>query len=210
MYPLPLSKRLGIFFGFLAYFLISYLTIQQVAPRLSQPATLTLPWEDKIPFLPLLIIIYISTYLFPMAIVFMIEKKDAFKKAVTAFFVASIIHYVVFLVFPVELVLRPALSLNDPSLLSRLVALFYRLDKPFNCFPSIHVSFAFLTYFCVKQSQPDRGPFLLVWAIAIALSTLFVKQHYLLDVISAFVLAFLINRFYLDNRSYQSNFNPKS
>jgi membrane-associated phospholipid phosphatase len=72
------------------------------------------------------------------------------------------------------------------------------MDTPANCCPSLHVSTAFLTAFIFIDSSSEGGvrrerrgylAIYLVWAFAIAVSTLTTKQHYLVDVVTGFVLA---------------------
>ena len=73
-----------------------------------------------------------------------------------------------------------------------VVWVIYSLDLPLNCFPSMHVSLVFLGLFVIKMYRPDLLRYYLVWAIAIALSTLLVKQHYIVDVLAGGVLGSLI------------------
>lgn len=75
--------------------------------------------------------------------------------------------------------------------------LLYALDEPINTFPSMHVSFAFLSYYLMKKFQPRLQNVFLSLAIATTVSTFFVKQHYILDAVSAVVLAYLIQVFYI-------------
>ena len=69
-----------------------------------------------------------------------------------------------------------------------------RIDGANNTFPSGHVCFAWIMYWGIYFSEVAnkfkvlRSLFCL-WAIGISLSTLVLKQHYLIDVGSGFLLA---------------------
>lgn len=64
-------------------------------------------------------------------------------------------------------------------------ALWRWFDAPQNCFPSLHVS-SCLLFLEVNWRRPGRVPASLV-ALAIAASTVLVKQHYVLDVLGGMV-----------------------
>ena len=102
------------------------------------------------------------------------------------------------LVYPVEYHLRPNLVVPT-SWFMRLVDGFYKFDNPpLNCFPSLHVTGAFLSYFVVKKFKPSLENFLFVLAILISISTLTFKQHYILDVFAGFGVAFFLKKIFLD------------
>jgi membrane-associated phospholipid phosphatase len=68
------------------------------------------------------------------------------------------------------------------------------IDQPFNCFPSLHVSLDFLAAFFCLDHRPALGRALLAGSILISVSTLFVKQHYVLDLAAGVPLAMLAYR----------------
>ena len=75
-----------------------------------------------------------------------------------------------------------------------LVHLTYQMDKPYNCFPSGHVAFAWLTAFMAFFSERTRkiqglNLLFILWAMGVGWSTLAVKQHYFMDVFAGFVVA---------------------
>jgi len=98
------------------------------------------------------------------------------------------ICFAIYLIFPTT-VPRPEVTGND--IFSRLVRFVYSRDNPYNCFPSIHVLDTVLaTLFMWKSSRSGilKG-IALPSCILICVSTLFVKQHYILDGIAATILA---------------------
>ena len=74
------------------------------------------------------------------------------------------------------------------------------VDRPFNCFPSLHVSLDFISAFVTGTQRPVAGAVLLVCASVISVSTLFVKQHYFLDLVAGILLAALAVRFAMQDR----------
>lgn len=201
---MPFKQRLAVFFVFFAYFLVTYLGIQHWTAGYLTHASLAFPKEAGIPFVPWMFPIYISTYLFPLTIVFFADEREVFLRTVKAFFITSLIHYAFFLVMPVYYNLRPALPDADPTSMLYWISFFYRLDKPLNSFPSIHVSYAFLTSFAIRQIHPKIAFPLFIWACAIAVSTVLVKQHYIADVAAAVLVAWGMNVFYLKKKTTPS------
>ncbi|WP_374120487.1 phosphatase PAP2 family protein [Neobacillus sp. PS3-40] len=87
---------------------------------------------------------------------------------------------------------RPKLEGN--SFLIELVQLIYSRDLPYNCFPSIHVltSLAImLGYLHLKIKHILHSIFIYITGTMIIISTLFVKQHVILDIFGALMLTLL-------------------
>lgn len=64
------------------------------------------------------------------------------------------------------------------------------MDKSYNHFPSLHVAWTWLTVYASQVPGKARIG-LAVLAVGISLSTLFVKQHYVADVLYGYALAWL-------------------
>jgi membrane-associated phospholipid phosphatase len=70
-------------------------------------------------------------------------------------------------------------SMNQGSTLSERFLLFVqKFDGPTNCFPSMHVSVAMLT---ALHALPQMGAWAYAFPGLIALSCIFTKQHYVID-----------------------------
>lgn len=67
----------------------------------------------------------------------------------------------------------------------------HSIDKPFNLFPSLHVTYSTLSALAmIEQSKNKVFHFVLkVWIILIAMSVILVHQHHLFDIFSGFILA---------------------
>jgi membrane-associated phospholipid phosphatase len=74
-----------------------------------------------------------------------------------------------------------------------MIHLFQRVCKPHGNFPSMHVALSVPAVgACFMAGGPLLGSLTLVWAILVALSTLFTKQHYILDVLAGLLGGVLI------------------
>jgi membrane-associated phospholipid phosphatase len=63
------------------------------------------------------------------------------------------------------------------------------VDAATSCVPSLHVADSMLAAFLMRRERPKLFPWLMTWAVAIAVSTLTTKQHYLVDVLTGIALA---------------------
>lgn len=145
---------------------------------------LYLPGEDRIPFLPIFEYLYVLTFLVPALLIVSVRTWERFVWLIRAFAIALVIAYSTYLIFPVYLE-RPNLEVT--SLHTWLLSLQY-LDKSYNHFPSLHVTLSWLA----AQSAEGSGSFrtgVAVLAFGISIATVFVKQHYIVDVVFGYALA---------------------
>ena len=101
---------------------------------------------------------------------------------------------VIFLTMP-TIMYRPIIPKYDP-LTDLVLKITYIYDNPpLNCFPSIHCLFCFQVIYGYLFSKHNVKNKIIVITIAllIIISTLFVKQHFIYDVISAFLICLMTN-----------------
>ncbi|MFH1682290.1 MAG: phosphatase PAP2 family protein [Candidatus Woesearchaeota archaeon] len=144
--------------------------------------TLKLAIDTKIPFMPMFVFVYISMYLLVLMPYFFVKERKSFNSAALSYFLVMGLSYLIFFLFPVKM-LRPAVE-------NSLVNLIYLLDAGYNCFPSLHVSLSLLSAAVCFHSN-KRYWWLFIWAGVVSLSVLFVKQHYLLDVLGGILMSML-------------------
>ncbi len=146
--------------------------------------TLFLPGEDSLPFVPVFEYLYALSYFVGPLLYFTVRDYATLSRLLRATAVALIIGYATYLLFPVYFE-RPPLEVT--SLHTWLLSVGYK-DKPYNHFPSMHVT---LSWIAVHASQVSRRSRFTLAAVAtgISVSTMFVKQHYLADVLYGFALA---------------------
>ena len=95
----------------------------------------------------------------------------------------------IWLFYPVQYHLRPTLPLATSGLIF-WIQFFYQMDgAALNCFPSLHVTFAFLFFYLAYTFHRKLTWHLLIYATLVSLSTLTFKQHYVLDILGGVGLA---------------------
>lgn len=139
----------------------------------------TAPLDERIPFRPRWAWIY--SFLYYPAIVYLnwtVTSPRHFNHLAMSFFILLVGQMAFFLFFPVETPTHWR-NMNPGRTWSEKFLLFVRrFDAPSNCFPSMHVSVAMLT---AMHAQAQLGPLVFLFPALIALSCVFTKQHYLLD-----------------------------
>jgi membrane-associated phospholipid phosphatase len=149
---------------------------------LRQPIHLPLgPLDEAVPFLPGTIWLYWSEYVLVCAAFLLCPHEDRVR-FVKGFGLVVAISVVIQLVFPVDYP-RDLFPVVADKTDSRMVDLLRRLDTPTSCFPSLHVGLAVFVALYGLQRHRDWSLFIALWAGLIALSTLTLKQHYVLDVV---------------------------
>lgn len=153
-----------------------------------QTYTVMLPFEQNIPFMPFFAIFYLSFYIAAFLPFFFIKDIKALRKIAVCYLAATFASCSIYLLFPVEMVRQ---TITPHNFWEQLVKFIYFIDRPYNCFPSLHVFSSFMSGFAVWLFDRKKGAFILLWAGMIAISTLFVKQHYVLDIIAGFLVALI-------------------
>lgn len=147
-----------------------------------------------VPFLKIFILPYVLWYFFIFGTLtyFCMKDKKIYYRTVLSLNICLLISYGIYFFFQTN-VPRPDLIGND--ILTRLIAFVYNNDQPYNAFPSIHVLTSFLMIKAInKHSAKNCLNVSLVYitAILIILATQFIKQHVVLDLLSAIVLGGLV------------------
>jgi membrane-associated phospholipid phosphatase len=153
--------------------------------------------ESHVPFLPVFVVFYFSTYLLAIMPYFLVRDLERFKKIVYGALIIIFVSSAVFLIYPVA---HPRPETLGQGFLSGWVTFLYSVDKPYNCFPSLHLSMATLAALFCSEGNWRRGIFFTFWTTMVALSTLFVKQHYLVDIVGGVLLAFVVYYFISGSR----------
>lgn len=150
--------------------------------------------DRKIPLIPIFIIPYVLWYLFLVVVPCLLytQNKKDFYQYILANILVDTIATIIFVIYP-TLLIRPEIEVNN--LFTWILNLIYWGDTPaLNCFPSVHCANCFVAIFIMikgnKIKKKDRL-FTCLFAVLIIFSTLFVKQHALIDVVGAFILSFI-------------------
>jgi len=140
---------------------------------------LTLPLDVAIPFVPAFVLAYMLVYVTPAMTAFFLEDRAELYRTFLAFGLNCVICFTIFLVYPVE---YPRVLPIPDTLFGRLLAFVHVLDRPVNCFPSHHIATSFTTFFAIARQDRRWGAVFGVAAALVALSTVLVKQHYVVDI----------------------------
>src|SRR6266404_1805147 len=172
--------------GLSALFVIVYGWCNWFTAQRANVPTLFFEWERSIPFVPLMIVPYMSIDLFFVAAPFLCRsdrERAAFSKRIAA---AILIGGVCFLLFPLRFAFeRP----HAAGWLGTLFDWFRGMDQPYNLLPSLHI--ALRTILADLYARQTRG--LLrqasnLWFVLIGLSAVLTYQHHVLDVVAGFAL----------------------
>ena len=149
-----------------------------------------LPLDRAIPFVPAFIVPYLSMYLLVgLTYLLHVVRRDQHRLSVfllAAVLLWSVSNYV-YGTWPTVNVIRPAVTGGGP--LEELVRRTYAALAPYNTFPSGHNASAALAAVAVWRLRSRLAVLWIPWAAAVCLSTLLVRQHYLLDVAGSAPLA---------------------
>lgn len=153
-----------------------------------------LPIDNVIPFIKIFILPYVSWYPFiaTFLIILCFVDKENYFKLVAGLSIGMLTCYLIYFFYPTY-VQRPVIECED--IFDKLVLWVYGRDNPFNCWPSIHVLNSFLVALYTSLSNKVNSFVKSVGIIIsslIVLSTMFVKQHYLSDVVAGIVLGTII------------------
>ncbi len=152
--------------------------------------------DERIPFLGYFVYIYNSFYPFVFISLYFLYKKDkkAYYKGIISGVIGYLICNIIFLLMP-TIMYRPVIPSISPFTDFVVKVTYFFDNPPLNCFPSIHCLFCFQVIYSYLFSKYDkRGKIeVSIYAILVIGSTLFIKQHYLYDVISAFLVCIMTN-----------------
>ena len=158
-------------------------------------------FDDYIPFIEIFIIPYLLWFVYVSGTVlyFFFTDKQGFYRICTLLITGMTLFLIICTIFPNGLNLRPSTFARD-NIFVDLVRFIYRADTSTNVLPSLHVYNSIGCYTAIRNSQKLRqykwvqnGS--LVLTVSIVLSTMFLKQHSVVDVIAAIVMIYFIYQF---------------
>ena len=145
--------------------------------------------DTAIPFLPWTLPIYQSFFVLIIAAAWVCEAPE-FLRLLGAVLLANVIAYVGFLTLTAHYP-RPDWHPIEPPWLREAFRSMFSQDAPGNTFPSLHVAVTTLLTLRLRRRRFDV--LWLVWGALVVLSTLTVKQHFILDVVGGLALALGLN-----------------
>lgn len=163
--------------------------------------------DRALPLMPSWALVYGALYLFLILLpVLVVREDDLIRRTVYAYLLIWITSYIFFFVIYPTAAPRPAKVIGEGFGVWGLRAL-YSSDPPYNCFPSLHVAHSFVSALAVGRVHRRLGLIATICATLVAVSTVFTKQHYILDVIGGSSLALVAYFIFL--RGYASERVPE-
>jgi len=171
-------------------FLVVYGSCNWMASQRTDVGVWYFTWERHIPFVSWMIVPYLSIDAFFVIAPFLCRGRhelDVYARRMTA---AILVAGTCFLVIPLRFAFeRPAVDGWDGALLQA----FTSFDRPFNLFPSLHVTLAVILADAFwRHSKGTVRLVLSLWFVLVVVSTVFVYQHHLVDVAGGLGLAALV------------------
>lgn len=179
-------------FALILYFVVN----RMVTPRF-MPVTYV---DELVPFTPIFGVIYSSYLVFlPLWIgyAFLNYSLKRYQQLTWTLVAVQVVAYAAYVVFPSK-ILRPVLS---KGAFEYVVSWIYYIDNPTNLTPSLHVANSILMALFMHRVRRLKV-IVWTWAILIVFSTMAVKQHYFVDVVSGVALSVAV---YLASERYTRN-----
>lgn len=188
---LSFTFRMQILILTLLGWLVIYFFVNRLQVEPQRRIDLGIELDRKIPYIPLFALIYFSTYPFVIQPFVILSNARQFYWMVACFVSISVISSLIHAMLPSKIERVEQVTVGGVS--GWMLSLFQKTCKPYGNFPSMHVGLSvpvvvanFLAF------GPLTGGLSLFWAVLIALSTLYTKQHYVLDVLAGVVGGLLI------------------
>ena len=143
--------------------------------------------DRAIPVVPGWSLVYGSLFLAAVLPAFVIHQHEHLDRTILAFILMWLVALACFWIYPTAYS-RPA-RIPGGGFGEWGLRVIYSADARYNCLPSLHVAQCFLAAFSCGRVHRGVGAVATVWAALVALSTLYTKQHYVLDVVTGILLA---------------------
>ncbi len=155
------------------------------------------PIDDVIPFCEWFFIPYLFWFVFIIGTLLytLLFDVDSFKSMMKYIIFTYTVTIIIYLLFPTCQELRPS-KLDGSRFLIRNLLRFYSFDTNTNVCPSIHVIGSFAVFFTLCKckhtiEKPIFKAAMFFITVLICVSTLFIKQHSLIDIAAAMPLCIL-------------------
>ncbi len=155
------------------------------------------PLDDYIPFFPPFVVFYCLWFpmLFFTGLWLLLKDGDGFRKYMLFMSLAYTLGAAIYILFPNGQDLRPA-AFETRDIFTRLVGRLYGVDTNTNVLPSMHVVGCFGIAAAVYETKTIRRKWVrrltVLLSLLVMLSTVFIKQHSVLDLAAGLVYGAMI------------------
>ncbi|MBQ4650866.1 MAG: phosphatase PAP2 family protein [Firmicutes bacterium] len=192
-------SRLARIFIFWIIYIVLFLTAEQ---RDEEVEIIFVPIDDLIPFCEYFIVPYFMWFGMIALVVgyfaFFAQKDKEYNQLMINLCLGMVVFLAVCYIYPNGLNLRP--HLTGENIFEKMVMFLYKIDTPTNVLPSLHVYNTVCCLIAVLKNKFLRSKKAVVYgiwilSILIILATMFLKQHSVIDVITALGLNWAIYNF---------------
>ncbi len=189
----PKFSHLKLLFGWVVYFALYFLTENLIPAEKCHVIHCTL--DDIIPFCEWFLLPYVFWYgLIVFSLVrFALYDVDSFKKLQTYIIITQVCAMLVYIIYPNCQNLRPAVFPRE-NFLTDCVGLIYAFDTNTGVCPSLHCAYSIgiaSVWLRAKDVSKLAKTFVVIAALLICLSTMFIKQHSAVDFFAALPVCLL-------------------
>lgn len=167
-------------------FLFVYSATDFLTGLYSQHVRIDFPFEQRLPFIPELTLVYSSLYLMFLTIPFVMRTQKELSVVIDAYVVVTVVAGLCFLLLPAET------GFEVPTDLGRFPAAFRiadKLNQTYNLCPSLHVAYGVTCAELFRLKNVRYGSLFHFWAFAIAIAAWLTYQHHLLDLMAGYGVA---------------------
>jgi membrane-associated phospholipid phosphatase len=167
----------------LLVWLVVYFFVNRLQVDPDRRIDLGMELDRRIPYILFFALVYFSTYIFVIQPFFVLSDSRLFYWMLSSFVSISLLSSLIHATFPSKI--ERVEEVASDGLSGRMLDLFQKICKPYGNFPSMHVGLSVPVVAAnFVAGGPITGGIMLIWGILIALSTLYTKQHYILDVLA--------------------------
>jgi membrane-associated phospholipid phosphatase len=191
---LIIKYKHGVILSYFFVYIVWFTYLERTVTNVFHPMHSRL--DDLIPFNEMFIIPYFLWFIYIFATVayFLLTSKQDFYKCCAYLFIGMTISLLIYTIWPNGHYLRVDLdSLGRSNIFIDMLSKIYSMDTATNVFPSIHVFNSVGAMIAINKSDRLHNIKWLQWStfvltVMICLSTVYLKQHSVLDIFGALAL----------------------
>ena len=183
----PEFSHLKLLFGWIGYFALYFITENFIPVR--DCYVIHSPIDDMIPFCEVFVIPYVLWYLLIVVtlVYFALYNVENFKSFQVFIITTQVTAMLIYIIFPNMQNLRP-MELPRDNFLCDIVGGLYSIDTNTNVCPSLHVAYSLGIMSAWLKEKSAKLPwkiFVIILVILVCMSTVFIKQHSIIDFFAA-------------------------
>lgn len=181
------------FLIYIMLYLVVFYLIRFIKPaKYYYPYT---PFDFKIPYIRFFVVPYLSWlgWVPFISIYTLFHNEHLYKKISHMMMISMTLYTIISLILPTALFLRPTF-LNCKDIFCQLTVFLYGLTPETYVFPSLHVFHSLVAFYAILHGKGKLVQnryfkvFGFIWTILICLSTVFVRQHSIIDMFGGIFL----------------------